>query len=312
VGKPTTISFEFPSTVLETIKNPSMFVKLDLLMMRGFTSKHSIALYEFLKDYVKLGKIRCELSDFRKLMGIQENQYEIFTMLKKRVLDTAIDEINAKTDIICSYDIERQGRLTTALIFKMNTKQSHVSEHLMNDSISQKLKHYGIQEKGIEELLAKHDTQYLLANLNIVEEQIKKGEVQNVSAYLMKAFSNDFRVQETEHTKQLQQGMQQRKAEQEQQHKAEQAEKDLKEQFYKERKKQVEEYLKTLSQNDLQTLQNEFIQTQEKNLFFMKAHRKGGWDNPIAQAGRSNYIATQFLNDIYKTFERYKVYMQSK
>jgi hypothetical protein len=31
-----------------------MFVKLDLLMMRGFESKHSIALYEFLKDYLKL------------------------------------------------------------------------------------------------------------------------------------------------------------------------------------------------------------------------------------------------------------------
>jgi hypothetical protein len=34
IGKSTTITFEFPNTVLETIKNPNMFVKLDLLVIR--------------------------------------------------------------------------------------------------------------------------------------------------------------------------------------------------------------------------------------------------------------------------------------
>lgn len=53
-GKPTTISFEFPSLVLEMVKNPNMFVKLNLLALRGLKSKHSIALYEFLKDYINL------------------------------------------------------------------------------------------------------------------------------------------------------------------------------------------------------------------------------------------------------------------
>jgi plasmid replication initiation protein len=59
-------------------------------------------------------------------MGVQSDQYSNFTMLRRRVLDTAVEEINTKTDIICSYDIERQGRQTTAFIFQMNTKESHV------------------------------------------------------------------------------------------------------------------------------------------------------------------------------------------
>ncbi len=53
-GKITTISFEFPTSVLETIKNPNMFVKLDLLVIRGLESKHSVAIYELLKDYQNL------------------------------------------------------------------------------------------------------------------------------------------------------------------------------------------------------------------------------------------------------------------
>jgi hypothetical protein len=54
VGKSTSISFEFPTSILETIKNPNMFVKLDLMIIRGLESKHSIVLYEFIKDYLNL------------------------------------------------------------------------------------------------------------------------------------------------------------------------------------------------------------------------------------------------------------------
>jgi hypothetical protein len=53
-GRATTISFEFPSSIREAVKNPNMYVKLDLLIVRGLESKHSIVLYEVLKDYIKL------------------------------------------------------------------------------------------------------------------------------------------------------------------------------------------------------------------------------------------------------------------
>lgn len=67
-GKPTSITFEFPSTVRNVVKNPNMFVKLDLLIIRGLNSKHSVALYELMKDYQGIGKKRCEIEEFRSLM----------------------------------------------------------------------------------------------------------------------------------------------------------------------------------------------------------------------------------------------------
>jgi plasmid replication initiation protein len=194
IGKPTTISFEFPSTVLDTIKRPNMFVKLDLIIIKGLESKHSIILYEFIKDYLNLGKICCEIPLFRKLMGIQPNQYENFTMLKKRVLDIAVQEINEKTDITVSFDFEKIGRINTAVLFTMQPKQNTQEDNTLTDTVKTKLRFYGIQDETISQLIQKHDLEYILTNLQIVEEQIQKGKIQNVTGYLLKAFQSDFRA----------------------------------------------------------------------------------------------------------------------
>jgi len=45
------VTFEFPTTIQQVIEKPEMYVKLNLLVLRGLDSKHSIALYEVLKDY---------------------------------------------------------------------------------------------------------------------------------------------------------------------------------------------------------------------------------------------------------------------
>jgi len=78
-------------------------------------SKHSIALYEVMKDYQKLGEYTCSIDTFKNLMGIETGQYQIFTMFRKRVLDRAIDEINSKTDIHLDYRLVKQGRKNVAI-----------------------------------------------------------------------------------------------------------------------------------------------------------------------------------------------------
>lgn len=69
-GQSTTLEFELPTPILEAVKNPQMYVKLDLLILRGLNSKYSSALYESLKDYQNLKKIRIEIDNLRKLMGV--------------------------------------------------------------------------------------------------------------------------------------------------------------------------------------------------------------------------------------------------
>jgi hypothetical protein len=53
-----------------------------------------------------------------------------------------------------------------------------------------------------KELIEKHDEDYILANIRVVEEELQEWKViRNIPAYLMKAFQVDFRPLETEHSK---------------------------------------------------------------------------------------------------------------
>ena len=71
-GNTARLTFEFPTPILEAIKRPTMYVKLNMFIRRDLNSKHSLALYEMLKDYQNIGRIRIGMEAFRKLVGVEE------------------------------------------------------------------------------------------------------------------------------------------------------------------------------------------------------------------------------------------------
>jgi plasmid replication initiation protein len=186
---------------LKEIKDPSMWVTLNLLIMLLIDSKHSLTLYESLKDYAGLGKIRFSVSDFRKLMGLKDGQYKSFSMLTKRVIENAVDEINEKTDLGVLFDVEKVGNKPHSIQFKMKLNKKGVLLSPDSKEIRKKLEAFHFSESEIKDLLKDHHSQYLLANIIVVEERLKKGEsIDNPKSYLRAAFRKDFRKKKTEHT----------------------------------------------------------------------------------------------------------------
>ncbi len=145
-GKPTWISFEFPTSIWQAVKHPEMYVRLNLLILRDLNSKHSVALYEFLIDYLKIGKFICSIAQFRALMGIQEGKYSNFTMLKKRALDNPVQEVNAKTDLQVSYELEKVGRKVTAIRFDMSLQKEELEQSVSHAKIREKLADFELEE----------------------------------------------------------------------------------------------------------------------------------------------------------------------
>ena len=135
-------------------------------------------------------------------------------MLRKRVIDVAVKEINEKTDIQASYELQRSGRKVMAILFKIKgTAPSSKTIHKDEDIIS-KLAKYGIRQKQAEELLRKHDKDYILANIDVVEEDLKNGKIKySISGYMMRAFEADFRPLKTEHDLKEEEKKQQQEAE---------------------------------------------------------------------------------------------------
>ena len=94
---------------------------------------HALRLYSWAKKYVTVETKRISLAQLRKVLGlesvkdaagniIQEAPLAVWANLRQRALDTAIAEINKKTDLnIVVESLERsKHRRVTTLIFAIN------------------------------------------------------------------------------------------------------------------------------------------------------------------------------------------------
>lgn len=304
-GNPTIVTFEFPTSILEAIRNPNMYVKLDLMIVRGLESKHSIALYEVLKDYLNLWKFRFDLADFKKLMGIKSGQYSNFTMLRKRVLEVAIQEINAKTDIHAEFELEKFWRLTVAIFFRMQPKKQTKANSDLLSGVRAKLKFYWLSEQKIDDLLEKHEIEYLNDNIEIVEEQLAKGNVKNPTAYLLKALQQDYRSPESHYSKQKKEEDERAQIAMVKQTEEAALLESLIVAYTEEKRVKVEEVLQSLSDEETAQWKTAFLHSQEGNIFFKKYYPSKGREYPITQGQRYNYIALELLPEKYHNQNNY-------
>ena len=101
-------------------------------------SQYSLRLYNWAKKYATVGSKRVSLDRLRKVLGlesirdaagnlIQEAPLPVWANLRQRALDTAISEINKKTDLKISLEElgrSRHRRITT-LTFDIKLQQLH-------------------------------------------------------------------------------------------------------------------------------------------------------------------------------------------
>lgn len=92
------------------------FTVYRLEKISGMTSVHAVRIYELLMQYLSVGKREFELSELKKILGISDG-YKVLADFKKRVLDTAVQQINEHSDIRVSYTQRKTGRTVTHLIF---------------------------------------------------------------------------------------------------------------------------------------------------------------------------------------------------
>ena len=100
------------------------FTQYYLEQVSDFKSKYSIRLYELLIKYKELGSSKkYTIDDLRSLLGVENTEYKTMSLFKVNVLDKAVKEINAKTDIQIKYDQFKEGRAISHIIFKLSKKK---------------------------------------------------------------------------------------------------------------------------------------------------------------------------------------------
>jgi hypothetical protein len=219
------VLYWYPPDIRDLLMSPNVYAKLDLTVQNKFSSKHSIALWEYLTDALGAKRSEAEIllamADFRKLMSIDSREYTEFSDLSKRVINPAVAEINVYSKISVTLNLRRKGRTVEALLFGVkryvaaigvsegqvaeqlaNSNQNAQSElepqdcggHEVRDILFKRLiQSFGLKPAVAAKVLSEYSLDYVSENLDVVERIVGKGTVRNVAAYTIGALKTDYR-----------------------------------------------------------------------------------------------------------------------
>jgi len=92
------------------------FTTYELKQITQLKTAYAIRFYELLVQFLKTGERFISLEKLRELLELK-TEYRRFFDFKKRIIDPAIVDINASTNLIVEWDVVKKGRAITGLIF---------------------------------------------------------------------------------------------------------------------------------------------------------------------------------------------------
>jgi len=126
--------YSFSPKLKKRFFQPSMFVKLNLLVSKRFRSKHALALYCLALDYLNpktnYGEKVLTIQEIRDFLGLQKGKYTRVVDLYNGVLKKAESEINSDSDINIKVQAKRDGskrKKITAFKISMSIKKENLS-----------------------------------------------------------------------------------------------------------------------------------------------------------------------------------------
>jgi plasmid replication initiation protein len=196
-----TCYYAYSPRMKQLLHSPSLFGKIDLVIQSQFRSSYGLALYENCVRYRGLPQTKWfDLPVFKKLMGVPEEHYPVFRDFKRRVLDKAINEVNAYADLKITSEYGRVGRQIVKVRFKLSEGQGAVVGQAQEEKTSRlamlkkKLGIFGLSKKQIHHLMKHYTPPYIEEKIAIIEssKQYQARQVRNHAGLLLSALKDDY------------------------------------------------------------------------------------------------------------------------
>ena len=166
------------------------------------SSVYAVRLYELLVQYLSIGHREFELAWLRKTLAL-DSEYTALCDFKKRVINVAVAQINAHSDLTARYDQRKTGRNVTHLIFTFSLKEETKQEqagpkdapaNIHDSALFQRLRSHGIGAK-LAAAWIQQDQASALATVEYVEARAQKGQIKGSTAgYLRTLFEGGAEV----------------------------------------------------------------------------------------------------------------------
>ena len=129
------IGIRFSKPILPFISNLSReFTKYALSDIAGINSGYGIRIYELLVQYRQIGKREISVESLRSMLELGK-KYPLFADFKKRVIDTAVDQINECSPLSVSYEQKKTGRKVTHILFSFKEKSKSINQNNEQDKV---------------------------------------------------------------------------------------------------------------------------------------------------------------------------------
>ncbi len=123
----------FDERIVPRLSNlKASFTQFDLADVSQFTSTYTFRIYQLLMQYKSTGYIKKSIDELRFMLMLKL-KYPLIADLKKRVIDTAIKEINEKTPYAVKYELIKKGRKFTHLELKFKQKAKATNDKIERD-----------------------------------------------------------------------------------------------------------------------------------------------------------------------------------
>ena len=157
-------------------------------------STYSMRIYEFLKQFEKIGWREMTIDEIRKKLEIT-SKYRSYNMFKKKVILQAQKDLSEHCDISFTFREIKQGRKVVALRFAIHRqRQARLFDdhHAENSSdIGKQLEEIGLSDEQINFYLYKEKLENKTLQ-PLIDETLRRyhaGKVNNPAAYLVKLIS---------------------------------------------------------------------------------------------------------------------------
>jgi hypothetical protein len=194
-SKTTILKVQIPEAILKKMLIPDKFVSIFLSELQKMNSPYSNRLTTLLRTYVDLTpKITIPRNIFEEFFTIPESSKRNSSILKRKVLEPAISEVNSITDIETSYELyppKKYNEITFTIKRKKKPKDSKPVEiEIIDDNIIKnhsKIEEFPSVQNAIEKAkrniyVSKAWSKYPKHTLNKINKILsEKGEVYTIN-----------------------------------------------------------------------------------------------------------------------------------
>ena len=116
---------EYATPYLFDLKNN--FTSFQVQAALNLPSKHAKRIYQICSQWKDKGQTKkVTILELKKTLGLADDkgneEYTIFAMFRKKVLDVAVKQVNEKTDLFIGYQLEKVGRAFQNIVFTVQSQ----------------------------------------------------------------------------------------------------------------------------------------------------------------------------------------------